>query len=112
MSQQPDSVESIFHAACAIDDPAKREAYLEEACAGAPDVRKRVDELLAAHEQAGSFLSFDFDESDGPGQESEGAIIGRYKLLQQIGRGGFGTVWMAEQREPVKRRVALKIIKL
>ena len=49
--------------------------------------------------------------SDGT-HEHEGQQVGRYKLLQQIGEGGFGTVWMAEQKEPVKRRVALKIIKL
>src|ERR1043165_3237084 len=47
-----------------------------------------------------------------PSREVEGQVIGRYRLLQPIGEGGFGTVWMAEQREPVKRRVALKIIKL
>ena len=75
--------------------------------------------LLAAHEGAGGFMQD--DEALSPDLEAqwarlkpegEGERIGRYKLLQEIGEGGFGTVWMAEQMEPVSRRVALKIIKL
>jgi eukaryotic-like serine/threonine-protein kinase len=102
-------VESVFIAALDILEPAKRAAFLAEACGEDATLRAEVEELLKADESQG-FLS-------GPAveqiqAEKEGERIGRYKLLQEIGEGGFGTVWMAEQMEPVSRRVALKIIKL
>ena len=84
-------------------------------------MRSRITELLACFELAGD-LHFLPTEDDGqateyspptaPTPEEAGDTIGHYKLLQQIGEGGFGTVWMAEQTQPVTRRVALKIIKL
>jgi len=99
---------------------AQRAAYLEQACASDPALRQRVEELLQAHEQAESFLEppparLQLKRTvliNIPVTEKPGDKIGRYKLLQQIGEGGCGVVYMAEQEEPVRRRVALKVIKL
>src|SRR5262245_28177380 len=106
---------SIFWAALERTSADDRAAYLDTACANDPALRKRIEALLRAHEDAGSFLpngsgghAFAFDSTVG---ERPGAVIGPYKLLQQIGEGGMGTVYMAEQTEPVRRTVALKIIK-
>ncbi len=98
-----------------------RAAYLDEACAGDAALRQRVEELLRAGDEAGAFLQSPAAAPSGPGgtlrleltpTEKPGDRIGRYKLLQQIGEGGCGVVYMAEQTEPVHRRVALKVIKL
>jgi serine/threonine protein kinase/tetratricopeptide (TPR) repeat protein len=106
----------LFAAALEIGAPNERSAYLDRACAGDEDVRARVEALLRAHEQAGSFLQAapvgapaTLDAS-GPA-EGPGAVVGPYKLLQAIGEGGMGTVYMAEQTAPVRRLVALKLIK-
>ncbi len=94
-----------------------RTAFLDARCSD-PAVRAEVDRLLMGHEQAGEFLSRPTlapEASAAPPDaalEGVGSVIGPYKLLQQIGEGGFGTVFMAEQEQPVRRRVALKIIKL
>ncbi len=109
------SEETIFHDALAT--PAnERAAFLDAACAGQPALRACVEALLAAHEAPGSFLrgnavGLPATELCQPFRESPGAKIGPYKLLQQIGEGGMGIVYMAEQQEPVRRKVALKIIK-
>src|SRR5262249_48316803 len=112
------SERDIFIAALQQDDPAQRQAYLDEACAGQPDLRMQVEHLLRLYEGAGSFL--EKPAATGPLQEAaeqassaeaSGALIGPYKLLEQIGEGGMGTVWMAEQKEPIHRRVAVKVIK-
>ncbi|MCI0631889.1 MAG: serine/threonine protein kinase [Phycisphaerales bacterium] len=95
----------------------QRSAYLERACAGHPDLRAEVEQLLVVHDESGKFLR-DPTADEGPLAdgaaiaEGLGATVGRYKLLQVIGEGGFGIVYMAEQVEPIRRRVALKIIKL
>ncbi len=107
---------SIFIAALEMDDDAGRAAYLVQACAGDEQLRSRIERLLKAHEPADKFLERgpeDLDATDNFESVSEraGAVIGPYKLLQQIGEGGMGAVYMAEQTEPVRRRVALKIIK-
>ena len=109
--------ESIFQVAREKTDPEARKAYLEGACGNDVALRAKVEELLRADDEAVTFAEEiaprDIDATvRTPGREERGQEIGRYKLLQQIGEGGFGSVWMAEQREPVKRRVALKIIKL
>jgi serine/threonine protein kinase len=121
--------EVIFEAAFALP-ASERAAYLDRACAGNDGLRQLVEALLEAHEEAGEFL-----ESPAPGAEPSSAAvnsqgagglaatasasiekpgdrIGRYKLLEQIGEGGCGVVYMAEQEEPVRRKVALKVIKL
>src|SRR5207249_5074330 len=84
-------------------------------CAGNEGLRKRVEALLHAHDAAASFLqpapSAQARTADAQPSERPGTLIGPYKLLQQIGEGGMGVVYMAEQQEPVRRNVALKIIK-
>jgi WD40 repeat protein/tetratricopeptide (TPR) repeat protein/tRNA A-37 threonylcarbamoyl transferase component Bud32 len=118
---------AIFSAALGLD-PSQRAAYLDEACAGDPALRQQIESLLRAHEEAITFLESPmrptvaaptaFEGSDPPKPlggapaETAGDRIGRYKLLQPIGEGGCGVVYMAEQEEPVRRRVALKVIKL
>jgi serine/threonine protein kinase/formylglycine-generating enzyme required for sulfatase activity len=102
-----------------------RAAFLDRACGDDAALRAEVESLLEAHDAAGSYLGAPTHRVDDVGSphdseetvraddpaEPPSRVIDRYKLLQQIGEGGFGTVWMAEQREPVKRRVAVKIIK-
>ncbi|MHC4861880.1 MAG: serine/threonine-protein kinase, partial [Planctomycetota bacterium] len=108
-------IEAIFHAARERRSSAERRAYLDGACGDDAEVRTRVEALLEAHGEAEGFLStpaVGAREEAGPGLEGPGTRIGPYKLLQLIGEGGFGAVYMAEQEEPVRRRVALKIIKL
>jgi serine/threonine protein kinase/tetratricopeptide (TPR) repeat protein len=109
-------IKEIFLAAVEKPDPAERDAYLREACGQNEELRRQVDALLGKHAQAGSFLEspapspvLTVDEP--PAGEAPGSVIGSYKLIEQIGEGGMGTVWMAQQTEPVKRLVALKLIK-
>ncbi|HCO93343.1 MAG TPA: hypothetical protein DIU00_05230 [Phycisphaerales bacterium] len=107
----------IFQNAIEIEDPAKRAQYLENACKENPKLRAEVEALLKAHEKAGSFLDVpdldpDVTLDESPISEGPGTKIGRYKLLEKVGEGGFGVVYMAEQTKPINRRVALKIIKL
>ncbi len=109
-------VESIFLAALEKDAPAVREAYLHNACGPDLGLRLNVDRLLKAHEQAGDFLRGPLTTStaavDEPCTwEAPGATIGPYKLIEQIGEGGMGVVYVAEQARPVRRRVALKVIR-
>jgi eukaryotic-like serine/threonine-protein kinase len=111
-----DSAYTIFNDALEIDDPAARAVYLKEACANDAALSERVQKLLQAHGEAGQFLSPVSTEvvtaPASSASEKTGDVIGRYKLLEQIGEGGCGVVYMAEQQEPVRRRVALKVIKL
>jgi eukaryotic-like serine/threonine-protein kinase len=127
-------VKEIFLAAVEKASPPEREACLHEACGEDEALRRQVEALVRKHEEAGSFLespvldpagTVDRQPSDaasplapprrgGGGErlaEAVGSRIGPYKLLQQIGEGGMGTVFMAEQTQPVQRKVALKIIK-
>lgn len=101
-------VEMIFNTALEKQRGVEQVAYLDAACRGDGPLRERVETLLHAYSEAGDFLAAaPQTSSEGPGTR-----IGRYKLLQCIGEGGFGVVYMAEQEEPVRRKVALKIIKL
>jgi serine/threonine protein kinase/WD40 repeat protein len=114
----PSQEEALF--ALAANKPsAERSALLLAACGNDSALRRRVEALLAAHDQANGFLptrssseSIATVLSDSPPTEDAGLLIGRYKLLEKLGEGGFGAVWLAEQKEPVRRKVALKIIKL
>ncbi len=108
--------EAIFQVARKIDSADAREPYLRQVCEGNEPLRARVDALLKVHEQEKSFLQ----SPDSPSlatieelkiTETPGTVIGPYKLLQEIGEGGMGVVFMADQTHPVQRKVALKIIK-
>jgi serine/threonine protein kinase len=129
MPIEPNSAKDIFLAAVERANPAERAAFLDEACAGNAELRRRVDALLCAHDEPGNILDRPAPEG-GPtaaddaassdsgapvaatgSTETVGNRIGPYKLMQRLGEGGMGTVWVAEQQEPVKRRVALKVIK-
>ena len=114
--QSMDRAREIFNEAADLQ-PMDRDAFLDRACADDETMRAQVEVLLGALSDAGheGFLSAPTQDQlvvPKPLTEGPGTIIDRYKLLQLIGEGGFGAVYMAEQREPVRRRVALKIIKL
>jgi serine/threonine protein kinase/tetratricopeptide (TPR) repeat protein len=125
MASEISSFDTIFCAAIEIGSAESRAAFVAEACGGEVELRRRVEKLVAAHFQAGSFL-----EGPTPGQEvttrfrskerpsgsdepptEAGLVIRQFKLLEPIGEGGMGTVYMAEQTHPVRRKVALKVIK-
>ncbi len=116
MNEPKEREQTIFEATLARS-PAERAAFLDQACGGDSALRKRLDLLLRAHERKGLDGPAAFELREAVtlpivGSEKIGDRIGRYKLLQQIGEGGCGIVYMAEQEEPVRRRVALKVIKL
>src|SRR5262245_13963239 len=105
----------IFLEALEIGTSEARAAYLDRACARDLTLRRTVEDLLKEHFSDDSLLAgpvVKTEPSEVESVEVPTPMLGRYKLLEKIGEGGFGEVWMAEQREPVKRRVALKIIKL
>src|SRR5262245_55549257 len=118
MSSHRSTEETIFAKALEFQSAELRNAYLEGACGGDAQLRTQVDSLIAAHEASGAFLPVRPAQPTLPDStakalaEGPGTVIGRYKLLQKIGEGGMGVVYMAEQEEPIRRRVALKIIKL
>jgi serine/threonine protein kinase len=107
----------IFSAAVELRTPEDRDQYLDQACGDNPALRQRIVSLLRSSNEAGSFIESPaegFGTSitiDRPIAEGPGTVIGPYKLLQQIGEGGMGVVFMAEQTGPIQRTVALKIIK-
>ena len=114
----PRSEKEIFFEVLEKPTPQERAAFLDGACGTNPVQRAKVEALLADHFQQDAFMKEPAVEAvaptlqEPPPSEAPAQMLGRYKLLEKIGEGGFGEVWMAEQREPVKRRVALKIIKL
>ncbi len=119
MDTSKNSPRTIFNEALEIQDAQQRADYLAKACGSDAALRQRNEELIAANAAAGGFLesrgqpSPDLTTVLGPAlTEKPGDRIGRYMLLQRIGEGGCGVVYMAEQEEPVRRRVALKVIKL
>jgi serine/threonine protein kinase/tetratricopeptide (TPR) repeat protein len=114
MNNIPLDEEAVFQVARRIADPEARAAYLGQVCGGAEALRDRVEQLLRVCEQEASFLAAPVCVApvDGPSSlEGPGTVIGPYKLLEPIGEGGMGTVFMAEQTKPVRRKVAFKIIK-
>ena len=111
-------IKQVMTEAAARNSAAERAAYLNDACRGDASLRARVEKLLRAHDQVGAFLETPALPAPGvaavqsePLTEKPGDRIGPYKLLQQIGEGGCGVVYMAEQEQPIHRRVAVKIIK-
>src|SRR5262245_25943866 len=106
----PRRVRAIFLEAVERHGPEERIAFLEQACGTDQDLRQRVAALLDAHGQANSMLDFEVGTAVtiDRGVESAGTFIGPYKLLELVGEGGFGLVYVAEQQRPVRRRVALK----
>ena len=109
-------VQAVFLAAVEAADPDARAAVLDRECGTDAELRQRVEALLKAHDGQGGMLDRPADElpmtaAFRPAAEQVGSVIGPYKLLQKLGEGGMGTVFMAEQEQPVRRRVALKIIK-
>jgi serine/threonine protein kinase/Flp pilus assembly protein TadD len=119
--------DAIFCAAIAIESAADRADYIARMCGDDTDLRGRVEKLVTAHFRAGSFLEppaealpsgarelprpRGTDTLIGSMREGPGSVVGSYKLLEQIGEGGFGVVFMAEQQQPVRRKVALKVLK-
>jgi len=110
MASQRELAEQLFEAALDLD-PADRAAFLDRECSANAELRQEVEALLAADADAGSFLEHPTEAlRDTRGAASE-VIIGFYHLLKRIGEGGMGEVWLAEQTQPVRRRVAVKLIK-
>ena len=107
-------MQEIFADAARIGDPGKRAAFVGQACGNDTEARAQIESLLAARTEAAEFMQTPavIRAEDNTAQAKVGDRIGRYKLLEQIGEGGYGAVFVAEQEEPVRRRVALKIIKL
>jgi hypothetical protein len=125
MNERKQKIEALFEQALALNGSVERARHLDRACGNDADLRREVEELLRAADQAGGFLAVKPGETAAasdqpqPSLQGESALIeqpgdriGRYKLLEKVGEGGCGVVYMAEQEEPVRRRVALKIIKL
>jgi serine/threonine protein kinase/tetratricopeptide (TPR) repeat protein len=116
MSSNAAAPEIIFAQAIDIPSPEERAAYLDQACSSDRALRAEVEKLVKDYFKAGEFLQRPVAHVAGTLDEptlSEraGTMIGPYKLLQQIGEGGMGVVWMAEQTQPVQRKVAVKVIK-
>ena len=115
MSAERQDKDEIFNAAAELADDDERAAFLNKVCAGDPKLRREIEDLLERDLDVASFL-----ESPPPGlgvtidqpiSEKAGTVIGNYKLMEQIGEGGMGAVYVAQQEQPVRRKVALKIIK-
>ncbi len=106
---------AVFKAAVKLS-PERRAAFLDHACASDGELRHEIESLLRAHDASGGFLGNLSSQSDAtedfePILERAGTVIGPFKLMEQIGQGGMGLVFVAEQQHPVRRKVALKIIK-
>ncbi len=111
-----DQAQTVFLHALEISDQDQRDAYLDVQCRGDAELRREIEQLLSHAGRLGRFMEGESHPAEVPtelrlGTEEPAARVGPYKLLQEIGEGGMGVVYVAEQTEPVERRVALKIIK-
>src|SRR5262249_22583262 len=119
MAEWNSKANEVFLAAAEVESPAERRRFLDQHCGDGAGLRAQVGSLLAASAKVGSFLNkpaaqalpgsrltADYE----PIAEQPGTVIGPYKLMEQIGEGGMGLVFVAEQQHPVRRKVALKII--
>ena len=117
MSAQARRVKELFAAAVEYTDPVARAEFLDRECGPDAELRRRLDQLLSAHDHPESALERPLGAPaetapyTGPTESAGAVIAGRYKLLERLGEGGMGEVWVAEQLEPIKRRVAIKLIK-
>jgi WD40 repeat protein/serine/threonine protein kinase len=115
MTENRPQVDEVFDEALRRAAGQDRARYLDEVCGGDLELRRRVERLLRAISEAGSFLETPAQDPsptvDQPPVESPGTVIGPYRLIERVGEGGMGSVWMAQQQEPVKRLVAVKLIK-
>ena len=121
MTETPLPEESIFAQALEIASAAERAAFLDRACRHDQALRTEVEALLRAQERSGDLLDLPekseraatglLAATDLPASEGRGTVFGPYKLLEPIGEGGMGTVWMADQTHPIQRRVAVKVVK-
>src|SRR5262245_26128626 len=118
MNADPDPAKASFLEVVERHAPEQWPAFLDRACAGQPELRGRVEALLAAHREVGTVPDRELPEAADPGtvataleppmREQPGAVIGPYKLLESIGDAGMGVVYLAEQTQPVHRKVALR----
>src|SRR6202162_6244754 len=116
MSDMPTDAKSIFLAALDVQDPGERATFVARCCQGDEALRRRVEDLLRAYGESGRPLdklaaALAPPRMGEPIREQVGSTIGPYRLMEQIGEGGFGLVFVAEQQQPIRRKVALKIIK-
>src|SRR5262245_17446800 len=111
MAERLSREEALFHAALAIDAADRRSAYLDAACGDQRELRRRVEALLRRYAESAGPLDRPAGgqaaTADEPVAEGPGALIGPYKLQEQIGEGGMGLVFVADQQAPIKRRVAV-----
>src|SRR5580698_2932880 len=110
MASQRELAEQLFEAALDLESE-ERAAFLDRACNGNAELRRDVEALLAADAEAGGFLSHTTEDLRKTLTVAATTVIGPYHLLEVIGEGGMGEVWLAEQKQPVRRRVAIKLIK-
>jgi serine/threonine protein kinase/WD40 repeat protein len=116
MQSTTHALESILVTAVEMDSEAERRRFVDQACAGDAELKRRVEKLIENYFRAGAFLESPAADllatlEEMAVSERPGTVVGQYRLLEQIGEGGFGIVFLAEQQQPVRRQVALKVLK-